>query len=154
MSETQVIFRGGSDHRLILCTRYTKSVIGRKRVVKKRSFKNFSPGEFLKALSKISWWDVYSCNDVNLALSRFNAKVSKVLDEFAPVKSFQVRNNYVPWLSKETQELMKERNTAQHRAATTGLDEDWHLYRQLRNQVNRSVKNVKNKWQTVNPCLR
>ena len=123
-------------------------MIGRKRIVNKRSFKNFKPAEFLSALSKLSWWSVYSSEDVDSALCEFNTKVTKILDEFAPVKSFQVRNNYVPWLSKQTLDIMKERNTAQHRAAMTGLDEDWQFYRQLRNQVNRLVKTEKSQWRT------
>ena len=59
MSDIQVLFKGASDHRLVLGTRYTKSVVRRTRVVKKRSFKNFDTVQFIQELKRISWWNSY-----------------------------------------------------------------------------------------------
>ena len=52
--------------------------------------------------------------EVNEALRIFNDKLMNILDLHAPVKTIQIRNNYAPWLSNSTKELMKERDIAQH----------------------------------------
>ena len=43
----------------------------------------------------------------------------------APIKKFQTRNRYAPWLSKETMELKGKREAAQAKAAETGATKDW-----------------------------
>ena len=40
-------FTGGSDHKLLRVTRYSKSLQQIARFIKKRVYKNFSPSEFL-----------------------------------------------------------------------------------------------------------
>ena len=146
VSAPQVIFKGSSDHRLVICTRFTKSVVDKPRIIRKRIFKHFQPIKFIEELKRISWWPVYSCTDVDEAVRIFTEKVQSVLDSLAPVKTVQVRTNYAPWISKTTLEMMKERDTAQHRATTTKLDTDWAYYCQLRNQVTRVLKTVKSEW--------
>ena len=46
---------GGSDHKLIRITRFTKSEVRRPRQITRRSFKNFSQKDFLEDLSRVSW---------------------------------------------------------------------------------------------------
>ena len=128
MSEVQVVFRGSSDHRLVLSTRYTKSVIGKRRILRKRCFKHFKADKFLEDLAKVSWWDVYMTTEVNNALKIFNEKLLSILDLHAPVRTIQVRNNFAPWLSSSTKELMKERDRMQHRASLSNIEEDWQQY--------------------------
>ena len=147
MSKIQVRFQGGSDHRLVSVTRYTKSIIRKTRIIKRRSYKNFDPRLFLTALAKVKWLDIYLCEDVNLAVRLLNEKLTMILDEMAPVKTIQVRNNYAPWLSTATKELMRERDIAQHRAVESKLEADWNKYKSLRNQVNSLVKTEKSSWQ-------
>ena len=62
LSEVHAYFQG-SDHKVIIGTRYTKSLVRNPRFIKKRSYKNFQPKEFLKAIRETSWWDLYSCED-------------------------------------------------------------------------------------------
>ena len=121
LSDVQVRFHGGSDHRLVMVTRYTKSVVRKTRIIKKRSYKNFNPLDFINALKNVSWLEIYLCEDVNSAVKMFNEKMNMILDRLAPIKTIQVRNHYAPWLSSSTKELMKERNIAQHRASVTNF---------------------------------
>ena len=86
----------------------------------------------MEEVNKISWWEVYSCNDVDLAVDIFTKKLTNILDRMAPVKTFQIRSRYATWVSRETKEKIKVRNSAQQKAAQTGLDQDWFLYKQLR----------------------
>ena len=148
LSEIQVHFHGGSDHKLLFGVRYSKSVIDKPRIVRKRSYKNFNPQEFLLALQCTSWWDVYSSEDPDLAVTIFTRKVNSILDVLAPIKTTQIRNNYAPWLSPDICTKMKARDVAHEKAALSGNSDDWKNYKQLRNQINNKLRAQKSVWQT------
>ena len=113
------------------------------RYVKKRSYTNFCPNLFIKAIREISWWELYSCNNPDEAAHIFTRKLSLILDEMAPVRKYQVRRKYAPWLSKSTKELMNERNLAQKRAAKSGKAYEWKSFKKLRNKINAILKKEK-----------
>ena len=70
--------------------------------MKKRSYKNFDPVKFTVEVGKVSWWELYMCENANDAVETFNHKITDILDGMAPVRTFQMRKNYCPWLSQET----------------------------------------------------
>ena len=65
----------------------------------------------------------------------------------APIKTIQIRTNYVPGLSLETKELQKERSLAQERAALTNDPDDWRIFRSIRNKTTASVRRDKRNWE-------
>ena len=71
LSPVETRFCGSSDHKVIIATRFSKIVKKSARYIHKRCYKNFNVSEFLSDVSKISWWGVYQCNNVNLAISPF-----------------------------------------------------------------------------------
>ena len=127
---------GGSDHILIFATRYSRSVKTSPRYVRKRSYKNFSPAEFVKAVQQVSWWELYLCDDVNTAVGMLTNKLTFILDAMAPMRTIQVRTRYAPWLTGTTINLMKERDKQQQIASHSGCRDDWIKYKALRNQFN------------------
>ena len=143
VSPIQVINQGASDHRFIFARRFSKSVIDKPRIIKKRSYKNFQPQEFLTAIQSISWWEVFSCEDVEKATEVFTNNVTKVLDAMAPVRSFQVRKRYAPWLSPQLKSEIENRDRAQQTAQETNSREDWLRFRKLRNSVNNKLRGEK-----------
>ena len=56
LSSIQTQFWGGSDHKIIFATRYSKVIKKSVRYVKKRSYKNFDPDQFLAEIFKVKWW--------------------------------------------------------------------------------------------------
>ena len=70
-----------------------------------------------------------------------------ILDELAPIRTFQTRVNYAPWLSDETKLFKKQREEAQEKAARTNDLEDWRLFRAIRNQVTRRSRSDKKQWE-------
>ena len=62
------------------------------------------------------------------------SKLSEILDVMAPIRSFQVRTKYVPWMSQNTKNTIKERNLAQQKANRTKDKDDWRYYRKLRKE--------------------
>ena len=99
--------------------------------------------QYVNAIRSISWWEVYSCNDVNLAAQLFTDKITSILDNMAPVRKYQIRKKYAPWLSNNTKERINERNLAQKKAVETGMPDDWKQFRAMRNQVNSILKKEK-----------
>ena len=147
LSTIKTYYTGCSDHKMLKVTRFSKSFKQLPRYVKKRVFKDFCPKVFIKKLSEANIEEVLLCNDVNKATNCLQDKICTILDSIAPVRTIQMRTNYVHGLSKETKELQRERNLAQEKAASTNDPEDWKIFRSLRNQSTSSVRKDKRKWE-------
>ena len=107
---------GSSDHRLIKVTRSSKSLRQNSRYVRKRCYKEFNEEVFKQKIKELYWYEVYTCDDVDQAVQIFPLKVTSILDQLAPVRTIQTRNRYAPWLSAETKENVRKRDSAQRRA--------------------------------------
>ena len=104
---------------MIFATRFTKSEISKPRLIRKRSYRDFDPLKFLAAVRSISWWDIYSCENVEEAVSKMSGKLSFILDNMAPIKCIQVRTKYAHWMSQNIKDKIKVRDYAQKKAAET-----------------------------------
>ena len=140
--------QGGSDHKLLFVTRFSKSIQRNVRYIKKRTFKKFDKEKFKEEVRKLRWWDIYSCECVNTAVQLLSSKLTNILDKLAPIKKIQVCACYVPWLSEESKALMKQRDNAQKKAASSKSPDDWRIFKGLRNRVNNRLKSEKKTWQT------
>ena len=149
LSSVYAEFAGGSDHKLIKVTRYTKSMKRAVRYVRKRSFKNFKDEDFQAAVKNLSWWELYMCEDADQAAQLLTNKLTDILDTMAPVRTIQVRSKYVPWLSDSTKEVLKERNNAQATAAQSQNLDDWRLYKSLRNSATARMRQEKKAWEKM-----
>ena len=147
LSNVQAITRGASDHKVITAVRCSKNAINVPKYIKKRSFKHFNELQFIEEIKKISWWQVYSSNDVNVAVHILTENITSILDKMAPIRIFQTRKKYVPWLEKETKLLMYKRDNLLSKAKSTNMKEDWDCYRQCRNMVTKKLKIDKEEWQ-------
>ena len=147
VGQAQAQTRGSSDHRLIIINKNSKSAGDGIRYVRKRSYKTFDQGKFREAVKKIRWYEIYSCQDVDLAVDTLTTKLTEILDVMAPVKTFQVRNKYAAWVSTATKQKIKARDAAQVKAATSQLKEDWDQYRRLRNDLVVVKRKEKLAWQ-------
>ena len=147
ISEVYAEYTGGSDHKIIKITRYSKSIQKHVRYVRKRCYKEFDEEEFCKRVKELTWYDVYMCEDANQAANLLTAKLSKILDAMAPVRTVQCRKNYAPWLSPTTKALMKERDAAQRLAASTGERDHWREFKNKRNTVTARLKSEKKHWE-------
>ena len=70
----------------------------------------------------------------------FSGIFGSILNKHAPLKVFQVRNNYSPWLSKETKELIKVRNTLRKEASEESCNVKYENYKKLRNNINQRLE--------------
>ena len=116
ISTVTSIPRGESDHNIITVVRHSKSVVINNRYTKKRSYKDFDEDQFCNEVKKISWWSLYNATDVNIAVNIFTKNISEILNSMAPVRVFQTRRKYVPWITQETKSLMSLRDSLLTRA--------------------------------------
>ena len=141
-----VIVSGASDHDIIRYTRYSKPPPSPPRTIRRRSYKNFIEEDFLTDLAVVDWSEVYAATDVDTATEIFTSKFRNVLNQHAPWIIFQMRKNFSPWLTEDTKNLMKERDTWKTKAkelavANPGEASDeqrlaWEEYKKLRNKIN------------------
>ena len=77
-------------------------------------------------------------------MDKLSYEITSILDKLAPIKVFQSRQNYAPWLSLSTKNWMKLRDEALDKSNMTRNVEDYAKYKKLRNHVNNLLK-TKNK---------
>ena len=146
LSQVQKHSCGGSDHMMISGIRRSRSLRSSSRYIRKRSYKEFDPQIFLTKVQAISWLDHYLCDDVEKAVEIFTKNITNILDIMAPMKTFQVRANYAPFLSKETRDLMKARDELHKLASDTKNKDDWDRYKKIRNKINNRLKYEESVW--------
>ena len=120
---------GGSDHKLIRITRFTKAEVRKPKFVTKRCFKNFETELFLADVANMSWLDIYLCEDTEEATRLLTMKLTGSLDKFAPIKIIQVHKNYAHWISNELKLIMKRRDEAFAQASQSQCPNDRLAYK-------------------------
>ena len=131
---------GDSDHLGITLVKYSKEILNKPQAVLKRNYKNFDVGSFLIDIqnSNINI-DVLACEDIDSAASVFQERFLEILNHHAPIKIFQTRKHYVPFLTEETKKLMEERD-ALKKVATENQDEIlFKEFRIKRNEVKKRL---------------
>ena len=114
----------------------------------KSSFKEFDEQKFKASVQECCWEEIYNCSNVEIAAEIFANRLNDVLDRMAPIRKFQTRKNYVPWMSKDTKVLKEKREAIYKKATSTDNAEDWRQFRALRNQVTSSLRQDKKMWES------
>ena len=98
-------------------------------------------------MKQISWFELYQCEDPTVAANLLTKKLTDILDTVAPIRTIQVRSTYAAWLSDETKALLKHRDAAQAKAASTRNSDDWRAYKSLRNNATAKMRGEKKTWE-------
>ena len=141
--------------------RLTKVPPSPSRTIRKRCYKNFNKEQFLEDISNENWNEVLCFQDVDNAVSCFSNKFRSVLNMHAPWKKSQQRKSFTPWISKETKELMKQREMWKEKAKELAVKnmgknssneevEAWENYKLYRNKINNSKTNDAYKYKKEN----
>ena len=131
---------GCSDHLPVMVTKYSREPRSQPKTIKKRNYKNFSEADFLNDVNQNvtngTFDKVLKNEDVDEASAIFSGIFGTILNRHAPLKVFQVRNNYAPWISAETKEMIKTRDKLQKEAVDENCSEKYREYKCLRNIIN------------------
>ena len=91
---------GDSDHHSVSVVIYSGELKQEPKKIRKRNYKNFDAAAFLTAINSTDFSRVTESQDSDFAASMFSSIFRSVLNCFAPIKVYQHRRNYLPWLIK------------------------------------------------------
>ena len=94
----------------------------------------------MNRISEIYWETMYKMKDINIAYDYFDNAVVNILDELAPMCKIQPRRRVTNWISEETRKCMLLRDLTRETSRKHKVQDDWNLYRRLRNKCNTAVR--------------
>ena len=90
------------------------------QTVRKRNYKEFDVESFLTDIYNSDINSIVTgAKTIDTAAEAFENIVKSVLNTHAPMKVFQMRKNYIPFVSEETSELILNRKFLPEKAAKT-----------------------------------
>ena len=140
---TRVLAAGSSDHLAVTTTKLSKEIRTRPQTIRKRSYKQFSKENFLREMKYTDFSSVLLERNLHQAASKFSDIFKSVLDNHAPIKIFQTRKNYAPYLSEALKEDMVKRNKLKQESLTSNDPAVLKSYKMLRNRIKAQLKNEK-----------
>ena len=153
---------GSSDHMPVMVTKYSRELRSQPKTIKKRNYKHFSATEFLKDINELAqnggFDRVINNNNSDEASALFSGIFGSVLNKHAPLKVFQVRNNYVPWISEDTKKMQDARDDLKKEATEENCTEKYDAYKRLRNKITKTLEKdeseyYKTKFYQENPSV-
>lgn len=128
---------------MVGCIRKMNAMKFKPKIIVCRNYNNYDPKVLNNTLRSIDWSFVYNCSDVNAAWQFMRAVIIGVYERYAPVITKRVKGKSAPWLSVELKKLMNERDSFLRRYRRTKENQDFLLYKQKRNEVNRALRQAK-----------
>ena len=113
------------------------------KIIVCHNYTNYEPRVLNDTLQLIDWSVVHNCSDVNAAWQFMRAVMMGVYERYAPIITKRVKGKPAPWLSVELKKLMNKRDSLLHRYRRTKENQDFFLYKQKRNKVNRALRQAK-----------
>ena len=145
--DSGVIPLGIGDHSLVyMCRKIHYSAKNSKRVIVKRSYKNFKSENFINDLSKEAWEDINFLTDPNEMWDVWKDKFMNCLDKHAPQRKKRIGNRRSPWINNELLRKMYKRDFLKKKAEKSGDQTIWEEFKCQRNLVNNSVKAAKREY--------
>ena len=89
---------GSSDHLAVSIQKYSKELNNKPKTIRKRSYKYFNKEDFIREIQYTDFSSVTNEYDINTAAEAFSTIFNNVFNNHAPIKIFQNRKNYAPWL--------------------------------------------------------
>ena len=133
--EASVIVAGNSDHLAVMINKHSREIKQGPHCVKKRTYKNFCQEDFIREVKFTDFNEVTDAETSSEAAEKFAKIFNRITDNHAPVKIFQNRNNYAPWVSDGTKALMKERKTLKISSLESDDPSIMINYRKVRNKI-------------------
>ena len=109
-----------------------------KKILRKRSMKDFTKTRWIDCLRARDWSQVYNEKDVKTKAMEFTKQINLALDECAPFKNYKVKEKFKPGLSHSAKQLIMERDGTRKKISEASDLEKPLLkakYKQLRNKT-------------------
>ena len=79
-------------------------------------------------------------NNINKAYNGFFPKLIEVVNNIAPLKTVRIINASNKWFDREIAEKLSIRDKLFKRFKSSRLEIDWEIYKEARNDVQRTIK--------------
>ena len=132
--------RAAADHNVLEVTIRIKGKDTENQEFRKRNWKTFNLENYVKKAGEIKWEEFYRIENLDAAQYWMECKLTQLLDNEAKWMTIQPRRSYRNWISIETKQLMKFRDTIREVARETKSTEQWQLYRETRNVCSQKIK--------------
>lgn len=136
-----------SDHNIIFFSRkLSKKRLNRPH--RPQPFASFIPKSlqqnFVAALKRLEWDEIFLCNDIDSGCSVFLSKLSKVMEAFTR-KGGHGKGQRVtlPWIDDHCRNLMKKRDQLLKKSLKSGLTTDRQQFSHARNLVTQILRKAK-----------
>ena len=133
-----------SDHNLIVISVKLKDSVEDRHDSAARDRKNWDANEYNRLVGLVDWSPVLQSDNIDIANDFLETKLLEILDKMALFKNYQSRKKSSNWLDKKTKELMNKRDRQTNLARSTDSQDDWSLFKKLRNKCVKAVKSAKN----------
>jgi hypothetical protein len=111
-----------------------------------RNFAKCDAAKLAVELMGVPWSVLETFEDVDDRWECWKKLFLEVLNSHIPLRKLRVRRKSLPWVDEHIRELMKKRTHLQKLAKKTKQEEDWDLYRQMRNKVFSEMRQAKRKY--------
>ncbi|CAB4036083.1 Hypothetical predicted protein [Paramuricea clavata] len=132
---------------MVGCIRKLHNVSFSPKIINCRIYPSYNPEAMKEDFKSVNWSSVYKICDVNQALKCFNGIVKSVFDSHAPHIVKKIRGKPCPWINLDIRKLMTTRDRMLRKFRKTKREEDWNLYKKLRNSCNNKMKHAKGEYQ-------
>ena len=132
------------DHQMTFYTRkIKKDKVGGHKQISFTSFKNYSVDKYKEVLGKVRFQNYEKYHNINKAYNDFFQKMIEVVNNIAPLKTARIKNTSNEWFDREIAEKLSIRDKLFQKFKSSRLDIDWEIYKEARNDVQRSIKEKK-----------
>ena len=132
--------RVDSDHHVIgLRLRHDGQVVSSK-TYEWRFVEGIDTLEFERLYKISNLWELFTENDVDSAVAKFNRKVSGVLDKLAPKQIKVAGKPQAAWINDEIQKDLAHRKELRLIAEKTNSPADWSTYKKARNRLRNKMR--------------
>ena len=102
---------------------------------------------FISDFSELPFSLVYSVEDPSEKLDVLNSSIGRCLDKHAPLTRIRITRPQAPWMKDlDIRNLQAQRDIYRYDAHQTGTNEDWQLFKNVRNQLKRVIKETKKRF--------
>ena len=147
VSQKGVINIGLSDNQMIFCIRKLKKhKFNKHRQVKFRSFKNYTKELYWGILRDTHFPNYSEFNDIDLAYSDFQNRLSPVINSVAPIREARVKCISQDWFDGEIAESIETRDKLFKKYKKSKLQVDSDLWKEAKNRVQNLIKKKKKEY--------
>ena len=112
-----------------------------------RNEKSLKMEWFISDFSQLPFSLVYSVEDPSEKLDVLNSSIGRCLDKHAPLTRIRITRPQAPWMKDlDIRNLQAQRDIYRYDAHQTGTNEDWQLFKNVRNQLKRVIKETKKRF--------